>query len=208
MPNWCMNNLVIEGHKKDVEAFRKLLLTWTCIEYVHSDFGKSWLGNVVLGAGFLLSKGLEQDDNLYCRGWIDSIGDVVDGKDGISSFTVEYESAWKPLPNMWKAVMQKHAPYCALYWFATEPGSDVYQTNDISKKHFDTDYYVDSYLEDSKNPLYKDFQEAREFTEKELKEVLTSLFGQGPLKKLIQKAEKVDLGDGEWFSIHKMRCVL
>lgn len=203
MPNWCMTSMVIEGHKADVEKIRALLLDWTSREYHHSDFGKNWLGNIVLGAGFKTSD--EDDEGLYCRGFIDSIGDVMESKDGMYSFLVEYESAWKPLPDMWKAIMQKHAPYCGVYWYAEEPGSEVFETNDLSKKHFDMDYVVDSYVEDKKNPLSSAFDGIEGFTKDGLKKCLESLFGKGTLEGLIRKAENVPLAEDEWFSIHKIQ---
>lgn len=200
MPNWCMTNMVIEGHKADVEKIRGLLIQWTSKEYMHSDFGKNWLGNIVLGAGFKV----DEEDGLHCRGWIDSIGDITESTDGYS-FVVEYESAWGPVSDMWKAVMQKHAPTCAMYWYAEEPGNEVYETNDLNKKHFDMDYVVDSYVENSKNPLSSAFDGIEGFTKEGLKALLESMFGKGTLEGLIQKAENVPIGDNEWFSIHPIQ---
>lgn len=204
MPNWCMNNMVIEGKKADVEKFRNLLLTWTSKEYEPSDFGKNWLGNIVLGAGF----SLYEDGGLQCRGFVDSIGEVEDGSDGLSTFEVEFESAWSPIPKTWNAVMKKYAPRCKMYWSAIEPGNEVYETNDTAKKYFDADYFVDACITNRKNRLYESFQEAGEITRDELKKTLAAVFGKGTLEKLIEKAESVTLNESEWFSIHPFQYVL
>lgn len=204
MPNWCMTTMVIDGYKADVEKIRNLLLTWTSKEYQPSDFGVNWLGNIVLGAGFKIGESLEKDGGLYCRGFVDYIGEIEELDDGLYSFDVEYESAWGPVPEMWKAVMQKHAPHCGLYWYAEEPGSEIYMTNDVGKKYFDSDFVVDSHLENKESPLYKDFQATSMFQKDDLKEALISVFGKDTLKNLIEKLKNVPLNDGEWLSVHPM----
>lgn len=147
MANWCMTNMIIAGEKCELRKLRALILKWTSKEYVKNGFGEPWLGNIVLGAGFMI-------DDFECRGNVLSVGSIYD-LDGLPYFEIEYESAWQPMPEMWYSVTDKYAPNCKVYWYAEEPGFELYQSNDIHHVFFSDTYAVDCYITDTENKFLK-----------------------------------------------------
>ena len=146
MPNWCMTDLIIAGDKSELQRLEKLIGKWTSKEYSKSGADKMWLGNIVLGAGFKTFD--EVTDGFRCRGSIDYIGEVEREEGKLYSLEIEYESAWEPMIEMWYAVTRKYAPHCHLYWYAEEPGFELYQSNDENHVFFDVEYAVTCWLED------------------------------------------------------------
>ena len=196
MPNWCSTDMIIEGPKREVEAFHKNVLKWTSKNYVENDFGKNWLGNIVVGAGFSYKL-------LACRGAITYMDEEITARQdepGIYYFQVQYESAWTDINGTWETILEKYAPNCEIYYVAEELGNEYFVTNDRDKKYYDEEIIVLSYLEHS-NPLYQKWNAevgGAEYTTRQvLKEQLTQIFGQMPLKKLIRKAEAIPRTDNE-----------
>lgn len=196
MPNWCSTDMIIEGPKREVEAFHKNVLKWTSKNYVENDFGKNWLGNIVVGAGFSYKL-------LACRGAITYMDEEITAwqdEPGIYYFQVQYESAWTDINGTWKTILEKYAPNCEIYYVAEELGNEYFVTNDRDKRYYDEEIIVLSYLEHS-NPLYQKWNVevgGAEYTTRQvLKEQLTQIFDQMPLKKLIRKAEAISRTDNE-----------
>ena len=90
MPNWCNTSMTIEGPKAEIESIHRKIMEWTSRNYVKNDFGKNWLGNIVVGAGFSYKL-------LACRGLISFMDEEITARQdepGIYYFQVQYESAW------------------------------------------------------------------------------------------------------------------
>lgn len=206
MPNWCSTDMIIEGPKREVEAFHKNVLKWTSKNYVENDFGKNWLGNIVVGAGFSYKL-------LACRGAITYMDEEITARQdepGIYYFQVQYESAWTDINGTWETILEKFAPNCDIYYVAEELGNEYFVTNDRDKKYYDDEIIVVSYLEQS-NPLYQKwnakFGETEYITRQVLKERLTKIFGQMSLRKLIKKAEAISQTDDEYVYINQVQYV-
>ena len=195
MPNWCGTSMTIEGPKAEIENIHRKIKEWTSRNYVENDFGVNWLGNVVVGAGFSY-------ETLACRGLITSMDEEITARQdepGIYYFQVQYESAWTDINGTWETILEKFAPNCDIYFVAEELGCEYFVTNDRDKRYYDDEIIVMSYLEQS-NPLYQKWNaefDGNYMTRKSLKESLTNIFGQMPLRKLIKKAEAIPRTDNE-----------
>ena len=196
MPNWCNTSMTIEGPKTEIENIHQKIMEWTSRNYVKNDFGKNWLGNIVVGAGFSYKL-------LACRGAITYMDEEITAQQDepdIYYFQVQYESAWTDINGTWETILEKYAPNCEIYYVAEELGNEYFVTNDRDKRYYDEEIIVLSYLEHA-NPLYQKWNAevgGAEYTTRQvLKEQLTQIFGQMPLKKLIRKAEAIPRTDNE-----------
>lgn len=163
---------------------------------MENDFGKNWLGNIVVGAGFSY-------ETLACRGLITSMDEEIRARQDEPEtyyFQVQYDSAWKDITETWKIILEKFAPNCEIYYVAEELGCEYFVTNDRDKEYYDEDIIVLSYLTKT-NPLYQKWEEKfaceSYMTRKSLKERLTAIFGPMSLRKLIRKAEAIPRTDNE-----------
>lgn len=206
MPNWCNTSMTIEGPKAEIESIHRKIKEWTSRNYVENDFGKNWLGNIVVGAGFSYKL-------LACRGLISFMDEEITARQdepGIYYFQVQYESAWTDINGTWETILEKYAPNCEIYYVAEELGNEYFVTNDRDKKYYDDEIIVVSYLEQS-NPLYQkwnaEFGETEYITRQVLKERLTKIFGQMSLRKLIKKAEAISQTDDEYVYINQVQYV-
>lgn len=206
MPNWCGTSMTIEGPKAEIESIHRKIMEWTSRNYVENDFGKNWLGNIVVGAGFSYKL-------LACRGVILFMDEEITARQdepGIYYFQVQYESAWTDINGTWETILEKYAPNCEIYYVAEELGNEYFVTNDRDKKYYDDEIIVVSYLEQS-NPLYQkwnaEFSETEYITRQVLKERLTKIFGQMSLRKLIKKAEAISQTDDEYVYINQVQYV-
>lgn len=206
MPNWCNTSMTIEGPKAEIESIHRKIKEWTSRNYVENDFGKNWLGNIVVGAGFSYKL-------LACRGLISFMDEEITARQdepGIYYFQVQYESAWTDINGTWETILERHAPNCEIYYVAEELGNEYFVTNDRDKRYYDEEIIVLSNLEKT-NPLYQKWEE--EFacesymTRKSLKERLTAIFGPMSLRKLIKKAEAIPQTDDEYVYINQVQYV-
>ena len=136
MPNWCYTNITIchkERHK--LEELVELLFLWTSKEYRHSDFGTSWLGNIVLGSK-VGTVAENKSTDLTCRG---SIIDFNLNDDGLNVTT---ETAWNPTMELWVKLLEKYLPDADIKFETEESGMGIYATNKL--KQVGT-YHVDSW---------------------------------------------------------------
>ena len=95
-----------------------------------------------------------------------------------------------------------------MYYCAEELDGDYFVTNDKSKKYYEEECIIDSYLNKT-NPMKKkwDFDGWEYIDRKTLKEKLSQIFGSMSLPKLIEKAENVPVTDKEWVRIHLIEYV-
>lgn len=194
MPNWCNTSMTIEGPKEEIQSIHRKIKEWTSRNYVENDFGKNWLGNIVVGAGFSYKL-------LACRGLISSMDEEITARQdepGTYYFQVQYDSAWTDINDTWEIILEKFAPNCDIYYIAEELGNEYFVTNDRDERYYDNEIYVMSNLEKS-NPLYQkwnaEFCGNEYITRRALKERLTEIFGQMPLRKLMKKAEAIPRTD-------------
>lgn len=205
MPNWCNTSMTIEGPKAEIESIHRKIMEWTSRNYVKNDFGKNWLGNIVVGAGFSYKL-------LACRGLISFMDEEITARQdepGIYYFQVQYESAWTDINGTWETILEKFAPNCDIYYVAEELGCEYFVTNDRDKRYYDEEIIVLSYLEKT-NPLYQKWNEEFDgnyMTRQFLKESLTNIFGRMPLRKLIKKAEAIPQTDDEYVVISEVQYV-
>lgn len=156
MPNWCFNYIDIKTKDaKTAEALFRDIEKWTSKEYVTSDFGEMWLGNI------LGNSGLDKDpahSDIRCRGHIDDFsvqGDTVN---------IQTESAWGPAIAMWFMVVDELYPDSTVTYTAEETGCGLFWTNN---KELTDKYIIDSCNEElesdwdglTKEQLVKTLQE-------------------------------------------------
>ena len=206
MPNWCNTSMTIEGPKAEIESIHRKIKEWTSRNYIKNDFGKNWLGNIVVGAGFSYKL-------LACRGLISFMDEEITARQdepGIYYFQVQYESAWTDINGTWETILERHAPNCEIYYVAEELGNEYFVTNDRDKRYYDEEIIVLSNLEKT-NPLDQKGEEEFEcesyMARKSLKERLTAIFGPMSLRKLIKKAEAIPQTDDEYVYINQVQYV-
>ena len=135
MPNWCENDDIIIGPKRDCKAFLQKIVP--LIEACDMDYN---LAPVLEQLGV----NPEQYD---CRGMFTCIPYYQDmGDCGQISFSTL--TAWSSITETWKSLLEDVAPNCEYYHFSVEPGSLYVMTNDLDKRFFPQDYVMDICIDD------------------------------------------------------------
>lgn len=171
MPNWCFSTFNFHGCEDEIKDFSEKLAEWTSKEFVRTDFGKSWLGNVLYGLGLGDYTNAESPNFTKCRGClIDGINDVfLNGND--SYFDVYTTSTWEPAAKMWKVAIEKLGYKTITVSYFGEESMNEYYVKYDPLDYFLTDWVVGDYeCSDWKLPSEYDFFvfENSYFTEKEL----------------------------------------
>ena len=127
MPNWCSTNYTF-NFTSAAKAFCDLVDSW-CHDVAENGFGKCWLGNIVVNSGISeIVAGSEEsfliEPHYECRGRIV----FMDWAD--ESVNIYTETAWGPMHDMWKAIVEKYVPDANVIYSADECGCGLYQTND------------------------------------------------------------------------------
>ena len=139
MPNWCYTNITISHENpQKIKKFNDLLDKWTSKNYMENGFGLEWLGNVVGNSG-IDTADEKHDFKVRCRGRI--IYKAFDDK----VITIDTETAWVPMLQMWIKVLERYLPDAELIYTAEEPGCGIYYTNDPTVKD---SYYIDSWSQE------------------------------------------------------------
>ncbi len=65
-------------------------------------------------------------EKLYCRGY------VVDDTfyENVNEITIETETAWEPMLEMWQVLLDKYLPDAEFIYTAAQQGDGIYETND------------------------------------------------------------------------------
>ncbi len=207
MPNWCVTDLIIAGDKSELEKLEKLIGKWTSKEYSKSKVDKMWLGNIVLGAGFKTFD--EARDGFRCRGSIVYIGEVERAEEKLYSLEIEYESAWEPMIEMWYAVIKKYTPHCRLYWYAEEPGFELYQSNDENHIFFDVEYAVTCWVKDDNKFSKAGFENGTgTYTKEGLTDMLRKVYGEKTLDEMrLLVTKDVEEWEDEFLGIYDIEIV-
>ena len=126
MPNWCLTTIKIyHGEHEKLEALRQKIREWTSTDFCENDFGPKWLGNVAGHSGIATwNNGFSTEDgSLSCRGLILDY-ELNDG------LCINTQTAGVPMMQIWKRVCDKYLPGAEIVFNASEPGGELYLTND------------------------------------------------------------------------------
>ena len=142
MPNWSFTHMTISVNEVNAdklkELYRKITEEWTTKNYVESDFGNMWLGNIVGFSG--IDNRDKGDFTVRCRGSLTGISL------GINCMSVSTETAWSPMFDMWHKLMKKYV--CDDYeitYDSTDDCNNYHITNDPELiNHYDVDCYGES----------------------------------------------------------------
>ncbi|MGI6545475.1 MAG: hypothetical protein ACOX2M_03420 [Fastidiosipilaceae bacterium] len=144
MANWCSTHYVITGDKNELEDFHRVL---TELEdnpsRVDNAFGSLWLGNLLDYYGF-------DWNEIPCRGSIRYFSDEIQD-DHIELFA---ETAWNPMHEVFTSIFIVHYESLFFYYYAEEPGLEIYDTNDTEGIYFSDRYVVSLYVEDENGNEY------------------------------------------------------
>ncbi len=133
MPNWCFNEIRIKTKdKKTAASLFQDIEKWTSKEFVPSDFGNMWLGNILGNSGLDLDP---VHSKIRCRGYIDEFLLEED------TVCIRTESAWSPSVKMWQLVVDEMYPDSEITYTAEENNNDIFWTND---KDLAGRYIIDS----------------------------------------------------------------
>jgi len=132
MPNWCYTNIVLNGAKENIDLFENKLKELESSEKpaIPNGFGNMWLGLIVDMLG-------EDWHNVRCRGYICDFMRLDD-----KSIQVNIEHAWTYPDELMKLFMERF-PDIELYYYAEEPGMEIYVSNDMDNLYF-LNYVLDS----------------------------------------------------------------
>lgn len=130
MANWCSTSYVVVGNEKEVRNFyQRLKKILNNSEALKSDFGNSWLGNILDNFGF-------SPEDIYCRGYITDFGFGVNKDDKGLNLSFGTETAWAPMNEVFDKIFKEHYPSLKYYYIAEEPGCELYETNDAKGLYF------------------------------------------------------------------------
>jgi len=136
MPNWCATSYVFTGPEDQIKSLHssiKQLLEEPSIK--KTDFGNGWLGNL------LYKHDIDPDkEDIYCRGSISYLDEIDIEKE--TTFILETETAWRPMLEVFDAIINKNYPEIQYYYMAEEFGCLLFETNDINGVYFADRYYL------------------------------------------------------------------
>ena len=214
MPNWCYTTISFHGNKNEIEGLHKVLTTATSKEYIHTDFGNNWLGNVLYEVG--LQNRIDNENaklNLRCRGTIELIEDVDTRQNGVYFLRIGTETAWCPMIKMWQAILDAlNYKSVKIAFMSEEPGCELYSKYDPYDEFPDT-YFVDGYVEgeDCNNEIICKIIDTGYFdSEDTLVEYLQDLFKtkESNVEELIDQVENYPFKDeNSYLFVHKYNTV-
>lgn len=105
MANNVFANYTFKGEEAEVKALKNLIAKAGKTDYCKTpkSYGKDWLGGILCEAG--LSKEAEKD--IPCRGSVAGYSALEYTDDGEVKFDITAVTAWKAMPAMWKAIIDK-----------------------------------------------------------------------------------------------------
>ena len=134
MANYMLSDYVIEGKKAEIDEFEAMLrrleaMTEKDFPIKDVSWGSKWLGFIINELG--------QDwEGFNCKGaWYDL------ERRGDDALAITFESAWTAPEDMLALIAEKW-PSFKYYFYREEPGSEVYETNDVEGKYFPRRYYL------------------------------------------------------------------
>ena len=129
MPNWCSTNYTFNFTSAEkAKAFYDLVDSW-CHDVAENGFGECWLGNIVVNSGISeIVAGSEK--SFLIEPYYECRGSIVFMDYGSNRVNIQTETAWSPMHDMWKAIVEKYAPDAEVIYSADECGCELYLTND------------------------------------------------------------------------------
>lgn len=138
MANYVFSNYVIEGKKSELDEFESLLRRLESME--EKDFpvkdiswGSRWLGFIVNELGGDL-------DQYNCKGEWFGLERRSD-----DALAIDIDSAWWPPEDLMNLIADKW-PSFNYYFYHEEPGSEMFETNDVNGKYFPRRYRLFGYI--------------------------------------------------------------
>lgn len=171
MANWCSTKIIITHESEEkIEELEKLLKNCMRTNYMENGFGLNWLGNIVGNSGIGTVDTGKQTD-LRCRGYVDYINRCE------NELTINTETAWVPMLEMWVKLLEKYLPDAEMIYNAEEYGCGICCTNDpdlIGKYVLDSwDDEIESEYEMDSETLVKFLQEFMNVTETDVEKLLS-----------------------------------
>lgn len=186
MPNWCGTDYIISGSKDTIHKIYDAISNST----VKPNSSKDWEGNV------LLTLGIAFDESKYMRGFINDDARIEHDGEDTSILIFSAEEAWGPT-DFCKALKKEYQDDIEIYWYAAEPGMEIYETNDSEGVYFDNGYYVDTFVNGN-------YQDKYFSSEKEVLDWLTDNFGLKSMKDVEEFNKK---NDDYYIYVHEIRIV-
>lgn len=138
MPNWCTTEYTFYGSAESLKyLYDKMEDTFDTL-LVKSDFGHSWLGNLLKHCGLDLD---ELPSNVRYRG--DIVDFFLDDYDDPSNLIVQTSTAWVPMVNMWDIIIDKLYLDLSYVYTAEELGCGLLINTDTERTFYNFDYLMD-----------------------------------------------------------------
>lgn len=189
MPNWCSTSFTIQDEKEKLDVFEEEFKKALSANPLNTDFGKDWLGYLLLHIGY--DKETVCYGDIVCRGDVGFFDRLSD-----TTFFISTESAWTPPAECIAKFARHFSDTVEVFYVAEEPGCGLFWTNDPD---YEGKCYVDCYIEDEK--FAPDWLKALntgycyECDADYIVKVLSPVFGEGTVEELADKAMLEDIGD-------------
>jgi hypothetical protein len=137
MSNLCSTTITINGDSDDVERLGNLIEKAQEQLYINTMSKGRWLGNICIFSG-ISSVNDAINGKPRCKGEIDCF-DCYDD----NSLTIYTSTAWVPMLEMWKLIIDKHFPKMDIIYSCEEPSQGLYWTNDptlVGERVYDSWY--------------------------------------------------------------------
>lgn len=127
MPNWCFTHITLNcSNEKDASHVYKTIEKWLSHNGKANDFGRKWLGNILINSGLYIAEDIDRKNHPRCRGyviWMESYENQV---------IIQTDTAWVPMLQMWQEVCDKifSEMEIEIIYYAEELGCGVLWSND------------------------------------------------------------------------------
>ncbi len=155
MPNWCDSRFKITGTDKG-------MVMKFCVDMTKATGGlgglseeergykdstgkkcvtaEDWFGNLYLAAGYTMEE--IEKGGMHARGFETTV--TLDEVGGSPCVCITANMAWNPpIDEMRRMIKEKYDNKLKLYYWAEEPGMEIYLSNDPTGEYFDAAYVID-----------------------------------------------------------------
>lgn len=189
MPNWCSTTYQIQGNVNEISCLKANLRQATSKSDIENSWGNMWLGNLLTYCGVTEDEIMNGDYS--CRGEITDM-DITDN----DVITIDTDTAWAPMHDAIRMMVERFAPNANVYYTAIEPGCEIYYRNyEDPDEEFIFDVWEHSELPDDLWDIDYTFM-----SENQLRETLIPIVGDGTTEELIERIEEEY---GDYLAIHR-----
>lgn len=150
MPNWARTEYVFHGPEAEIKTLKNLVEYATSEafaktpEYVESDFGSDWLGNLACAQG--KRDYINSDPRYKCRGWL--YYNEEDQEDE-QSLHLTTETAWSYMEDYFDVILENADPKNITYsFYCVEEGNGLFVIHNADDyTDFEDKIMVDSCIE-------------------------------------------------------------